>query len=289
MGSELYQLSPVARAVFDQADELLGFSLSDLCFNGPERKLTDTVNQQPALFVTSIATLRAMETNGWAKSPTYVAGHSLGEISALVAAGSICFADGLQLVRWRGELMKAASEREPGGMAAILALDVAIVRDICRQAMQTTGQPVQVANDNCPGQVVISGDSEALATAVALTKEAGARKVVELPITIASHSELMASATPEFVAIVEATDIKVPQIPVIGNVSAKPLATPDDIRIELKAQLTAPVAWADSMRYLIAHGVDTVVEVGSGDVLQGLMKRIDRKVERLSFRIENVK
>ena len=168
-------------------------------------------------------------------------------------------------------------------MAAILALDVGDVAAICEAAVATTGYPVQVANDNCPGQVVISGDETALTEAMQRAQAAGARKIVKLPITIAAHSALMASAAAEFAAAVEATTITAPAIPVIGNVSAQPLTTPDEIRAELKAQLTARVRWTESMNYLVAQRVDTVVEVGSGDVLQGLMKRINRQVKREAF------
>lgn len=284
MGYELYQQEPAARAVFDQADDQLGFPLSQLCFAGPEESLTDTVNQQPALLATSIATLRAMESRDWSP-PDYVAGHSLGEFSALVAAGSLTLADGLALVRRRGELMKAAGEREPGAMAAILALEVAQVEEICAQAAAITGRPVQVANDNCPGQVVISGDKAALAEAARLAEAAGARKVVPLPITIAAHSALMAPVAAEFAAAVDATPIAPPCVPVIGNASAEPLTTTEEIRAELKAQLTAPVRWADSMSYLLRQGVGAFAEVGPGDVLLGLMKRIDRQARRLKLEL----
>lgn len=286
MGYELYQAEPASRAVFDQADEQLGFRLSGLCFAGPEDDLTDTVNQQPALLVTSIATWRAMEASGWPQA-AYMAGHSLGEFSALVAAGSITFSDGLNLVRRRGELMKAAGEREPGAMAAVLALATDEVAGICQQAQSITGRPVQVANDNCPGQVVISGDRQALAEAVRLAEAAGARKVVPLPISIAAHSPLMATAATDFAAVVDATPIRPPQVPIIGNVLAQPLTTPEAIRAELKAQLTSPVRWTDSMNYLGQVGVETVFEVGPGDVLLGLMKRIDRGIKRTKFNIED--
>ncbi len=280
MGQDLYESSTEAHAVFDQADEQLGFALSKLCFEGPIEELTDTVNQQPALFVTSVAMLRTMEARGWER-PSFVAGHSLGELSALVAAGSLTFGDGLKLVRRRGELMKDAGEREPGAMAAILALDVAAAQAICAEASATVGRPIQLANDNCPGQIVISGDAEALDKAMMLAQEAGARKVVKLPISIAAHSALMASASAAFAEVMAEIPIAPPQVPIIGNVLARPLTTPDDIRAELKAQLTSAVAWTDSMRYLLAQGVDTFVEVGSGNVLLGLMKRIDRKAKRV--------
>ena len=282
MGQLLYQHAPAARAVFDRADQQLGFALSALCFTGPEDELTDTVNQQPALYVTSYASYQAMLAQGWER-PSFMAGHSLGEFSALAAAGAISFADGLALVRRRGELMKAAGEQEPGAMAAILALDVDKVVAVCAQASETTGKLVQLANDNCPGQVVISGDKEALAIAMQLAQTAGARKVVELPITIAAHSPLMASASAEFARLVDAAAILTPQVPVIANVSARPLTTPAAIRAELTAQLTAPVAWTQSMQYLVDQGVESVVEVGAGDVLLGLMKRISRSVQRIKF------
>lgn len=285
MGYDLYHTSNAARAVFDQADEQLGFALSQLCFEGPDETLTDTLNQQPALLTVSIAAWEAIKLQDW-PPPAFMAGHSLGEFSALVAAGSLTFADGLTLVRRRGELMKAAGEQEPGAMAAILALDVATVSAACAQAAEMTGRPVQVANDNCPGQVVISGDKAALAEAMRLATEAGARKVVRLPISIAAHSTLMESAAAEFARSVDDTPIGAPTVPVIANVSARPLTTADDIRAELKAQLTSAVAWTDSMNYLCQQGVDTVVEVGSGEVLLGLMKRINRKVKRVKFKSE---
>jgi len=285
MGQDLYEVEPSSRAVFDQADELLGFSLSELCFDGPEDLLTDTVNQQPALLVTAVATWKAMEKRDWSL-PDFVAGHSLGEFSALVVAGSLTFADGLALVRRRGELMRDAGEREPGAMAAILALEVDQVEQICLEAQEATGRPVQVANDNCPGQVVISGERKALQIAVELAQEAKARKVVTLPITIAAHSALMESAAAEFASAVDATPIMPPKMPVIGNVSGRPVTSVADIRLELKAQLTSPVRWTGSMNYLVDQGVTSVVEVGPGEVLLGLMKRISRGTERIKYRLE---
>jgi [acyl-carrier-protein] S-malonyltransferase len=282
MGLDLANRYAAARAVFDQADELLGFSLSSLCFNGPEDELTDTVNQQPALLVTSIAALTAMRAEGW-EMPEYMAGHSLGEFSALVAAGSLTFADGLALVRKRGELMKQAGELNPGAMAAILALDTEKVSAICQQASAQVGKQVQIANDNCPGQLVISGDEAAITLAMSMAEEAGARKVVKLPITIAAHSPLMASAAEAFAEAVDDTPIASPQVPVIANVTAVPLTTVDEIRTELKAQLTSPVRWTESIQYLLAQGVDTFVEVGPKDVLLSLVKRIDRKAKRIKF------
>jgi [acyl-carrier-protein] S-malonyltransferase len=286
MGLKLYENSPTARAVFDQADEQLGFALSSLCFEGPEEALTDTANQQPALYTVSLAMWQTMTTQDW-PAPAFVAGHSLGEFSALAVASSVTFADGLDLVRRRGQLMKAAGERMPGAMAAILALEVAQVLEICESASRATGRPLQLANDNCPGQLVISGDKEALEVAMRLADEAGARMVVRLPISIAAHSKLMASAATEFAQAVEETPIQAPAVPVIGNVTARPLMTSDEIRTELKAQLTSPVAWTESMNYLVQQGVETVVEVGPGDVLLKLMKRINRRTKRVEFELNS--
>jgi [acyl-carrier-protein] S-malonyltransferase len=284
MGRDLYETNTEARALFDEADALLGFALSTLCFEGPEDKLTDTVNQQPALFTTSFAMFRALQAQA-VVPPAFLAGHSMGELSALAAAGCMSFADGLKLARRRGELMAQAGEREPGAMAAILALDTPIVEQICAQASAKNGRSVQIANDNCPGQLVISGDKDALNDAVEMAQEAGARKVVILPITIAAHSQLMASASSEFAAAIAATPLQAPQIPVIGNVTAQPLRTVDVIRAEFEAQLTSSVRWTESMTYLVAQGVDSVMEVGPGDVLLSLMKRINRNTKRIKFEL----
>ena len=285
MGRDLYKDNTEVRSLFDAADAQLGFALSTLCFEGPEGKLTDTVNQQPALFTTSVAMFMALQAQD-APPPAFVVGHSMGELSALAAAGCMSFADGLKLARRRGELMALAGEREPGAMAAILALDAPTVTQVCAEASGKNGRIVQIANDNCPGQIVIAGDKDALNDAVDMAREAGARKVVVLPITIAAHSPLMASASAEFAKEVAATPLQTPQIPVIGNVSAQPLRTVNEIRAELEAQLTAPVRWTESMHYLVAQGVDAVMEVGPGDVLLKLMRRISRKTKRLKFEVQ---
>ena len=282
MGHALYEREPAARAVFDQADELLGFSLSTLCFQGPEEALTDTANQQPALYVTSLAAWAVMQEQNYDEA-AFLAGHSLGEFSALTAAGALSFEEGLALVRRRGELMKAAGEANPGAMAAILGLDLARIDELCAQACVITGRPVQVANDNCPGQVVISGDVTSLETALKLAETAGARKIVRLPITIAAHSPLMAPAAMSFTTTVHNAVIGPAAVPIIANTTAEPIVNIDDIRRELIAQLTGSVQWAPSMRYARQQGVQRFVETGPGDVLSGLMKRIDRKVERIVF------
>lgn len=284
MGRELYDREPVARALFDEADERLGFALSRLCFDGPEEALTDTAVQQPALFTTSLAAWAVLRQRG-AADAAYVAGHSLGEFSALAAVGALSFADGLALVRRRGELMKLAGERSPGGMAAILGLDAGPVAELCAQVAAESGRFVGIANDNCPGQIVISGDETALALAMDRLAAAGARKIVRLPISIAAHTPLMASVAGEFTAAVDAAPLAEAAIPAIANVSARPVQSPDEIRAELKAQLTSPVAWTESVRYLSEQGVDTYVEVGPGDVLLGLVKRIDRGAQRVKFEL----
>jgi [acyl-carrier-protein] S-malonyltransferase len=281
MGHNLYTDVSSARAVFEQADDVLGINLTQLCFEGPEQQLNDTYNTQPAILATSIAALRALEENG-ADSPAYVAGHSLGEFGALVAAGVLSLEDGLQVVRERGKLMKRAGDETPGGMAAVIALDRDAVSEACATAEAETGEYVGIANDNCPGQIVISGTVTALERAMALTQEAGAKIVKRLAVSIAAHSPLMAEASTEFRRVLEATSFQTPSVPVVANATASPLTAPAEIREAVAKQLTSPVHWTDSMRWLLDQGVARFVEVGPKDVLCGLMKRIDRKVERLT-------
>lgn len=283
MARELADNFASARDAMAEADETLGISLSTLCYDGPEEVLTDTINAQPALMAASVAALRAIgEAIPDLPAPAALAGHSMGEYSALVAAGSLSYADGLRLVSERGRLMKEAGERSPGGMAAVLGLEIDAVDTICAEARAGTGGVVQVANDNCPGQVVISGDDRALEDAMQRLSAAGARKVVRLAVSIAAHSPLMAPAAAELQQAIEATDLRPPAVPVIGNVHALPLQTVEDVRADLVAQLTASVRWTGSMRFLAGLGITTVVEVGSGDVLSNLMKRIERDVCRLA-------
>lgn len=289
MGQDLVRTYPVARDTFAEADDLLNFSLSSLCFEGPEESLNDTINTQPAIFVASVATLRILQSEGWAVLPIFMAGHSLGEYSALVAAGALAFGDGLRLVRERGRLMKEAGERSPGGMAAILKVDDELVADICRRASQETGKVVQVANYNSPGQVVISGDNLALEAAMEMARGAGARRVVRLVVSIAAHSPLMAVIADEFRQAVVATSIQLPQVPVVANVTACPLDTVDDIRQEMLAQLTSSVRWTESVEYMVAHGVTHFVEIGPKDVLAGLVRRINKSANALACgTVENV-
>jgi [acyl-carrier-protein] S-malonyltransferase len=281
MAHNLYTTFPSARAVFEQADGALGIPLSRLCFEGPEEKLNDTYNTQPAILAASIAVLRVLEEQGY-DQPTYVAGHSLGEFSALVAADALSFEEGLKVVRERGRLMKQADDKSPGGMAAIIALDRDVVEKICNDVREQTGEYVGIANDNCPGQIVISGTESALEQAMAQTKEQGAKVVKRLAVSIGAHSPLMAEAAAEFRRILEATPFQTPSVPIVANATAGPLTDPDEIREAVAKQLTSPVYWTDSMRWLIAQGVTRFVEVGPKDVLTKLMKRIDRKVDRLT-------
>ncbi len=275
MGKDLADAYPVARETFEQADEFLGFSLSDLCFNGPAEALNDTYNAQPALYVASLATLRVLRSELPEAQPSFAAGHSFGEFSALAAFDAVSFEDGLRLVRERGRLMKEAGEQYPGAMAAILSLEIDVVQAICERARAETGGVLVVANDNCPGQVVISGEDATLEHALVLAKEAGARRALKLAVSIASHSPLMQPAAEQFRQAVENTNFRLPQARIYGNVSAAPLTSVDAIREELSAQLTSPVRWRESMQAMIADGAQTFVEIGPKDVLTGLMKRID--------------
>jgi [acyl-carrier-protein] S-malonyltransferase len=212
-----------------------------------------------------------------------VAGHSLGELTALAAAGAMDFADGLRLVRERGRLMKLAGERNPGGMAAVLKMEDAVVEEACIDAAEELGKAVQIANYNSPGQVVISGDRQALQRAIELLRERGGRRIVPLAVSIAAHSPLMASVVEEYRSAIESTPMRIPAVPVVANISARPLLTVDEIRDELAGQLTWPVRWASSVHWMIEQGIVRFVELGPKDVLSKLVKRIDRRVEAISI------
>lgn len=282
MGYELAQSYPVARATFEQADELLGFSLSHLAWEGPEESLNDTLNTQPALLTHSVAVLRVFQELYPGYHPDCVAGHSMGEVSALVACEALPFPDALRLARTRGELMKKAGEVSPGGMAAVVGLDIPTLENICAQA-SSTEEIVQVANDNCPGQVVISGAKEALERALHLAKENGARMTVPLAVSIAAHSPLMVHAQADFNLAVNKAPIVSPCFPLYGNVTALALHTAEQIRADLEAQLTSRVRWTESVQAMIAQGITMFIEMGSGSVLTGLLKRIDRRITCFSL------
>jgi [acyl-carrier-protein] S-malonyltransferase len=276
MGQDLVQAYPAARAVFEQADEVLGLSLSKLCFEGPENELTDTINLQPALLTHSIAVLRVLQTLGRGVAPDFAAGHSLGEYSALVAADVMEFADAVKLVRARGRAMKSAGDSHPGIMAAMIGIGDTELEAICRE----TG--AQIANYNAPGQIVISGAQADMERAIALAKTRGARRVVPLAVSIPSHSRWMEPAAREFAAAVERTPMRPPRVPVISNVTAQPLTSVEGIASELVAQLTSSVQWVKSVEFMVAQGVTRFVELGPKDVLAGLIRRIDKDVHAIS-------
>lgn len=277
MGADITAAYSAAAQTFAEADDILGFALSDLCFSGSEIDLNETINTQPALYVMGVAILRVLQNRRPDMRPAYVAGHSLGELTALTAAGAIPFAEGLKLVRRRGELMAEAGRRSPGTMAALLGLDTEKAREVCAQAVQETGGRLVVANDNCPGQLVISGDDAALEIGMALARVAGAKRAVKLAVSIAAHSPLMSVVEVEFREAVNATPISTPRIPVMGNVSVAPLETVEDIREELGQQLTQAVRWTESIQAMRAAGITHFYELGPKDVLNGLIKRIDRE------------
>ncbi len=282
MGADVVQTYPQAKAIFAQADSILGLSLSDICFNGPDEVLNDTLNTQPALYVMGIALLRVLEAQIGVQ-PAFVAGHSLGEFTALTAAGALPFEDGVKLVRERGRLMKEAGQRSPGAMAAVLGLDAATVRALCADISAQTGKALVLANDNCEGQLVISGEKEAIEAALPVASERGAKKVIPLAVSVASHSPLMKSITPDFQRVLDQTPFAAPSTPVVGNVGAVPLKNVDEIRTELGAQLTSTVRWTESVQFMRQAGVDTFIELGSKDVLSGLIKRIDRATTRVTL------
>jgi len=280
MGRELAQAYPVARQTFDEADSILGFAFSKLLWEGPEAGLTDTVNTQPALFTHSLAVYRVFKSLHPQAAPVFMAGHSLGELSAFAAAGALSFADGLRLVRRRGELMKRAGEVNPGGMAAIISLDIPALDKVCAEA-STASEVVQVANDNSPGQVVISGAKPALERALELAKAAGARKAIPLAVSIAAHSPLMDIIQADWNAAVAEAGFGDAQIPVVGNVQAGPILAAAELRADVIAQMQSRVRWVESVRFMVAQGVDSFVEVGPGAVLAGLVKRIETGVSAL--------
>lgn len=273
MGKELAETYPIAKETFDEADAILGFSLTDLMWNGPAEDLNETINTQPALYVHSLAAWRTFAIHYSDFRPATVAGHSLGELSALTASGALSFQDGLRLVRTRGELMKRAGELNPGGMAAVLGVDIPTLDKVCAEA-STAEEIVQVANDNCPGQVVISGHRPALERAIAGAKAAGAKRALALAVSIAAHSPLMASIQAEWNVAVDSCAMETPQIPVVGNVHAKPMLTADELRADIKAQMQSRVRWTESVQLMHMNGIQTYVEAGSGEVLLGMIKRI---------------
>ncbi len=268
MGKDFFEHDPESRALFRHADEILGFGLSALCFDGPEEELRQTRNTQPAIFLQSMVALRKMT----GRNPDMVAGHSLGEYSALVAAGALSFEDGLTLVRLRGELMQKAGDEQRGTMAAIVGLLPDAVEAICAEA--SSAGIVQPANFNSPGQIVISGSVEGVRKGMELAKARGAKLVKELVVSGAFHSPLMASARDGLKKKLDETPLHDAVIPVYTNVTAEPVTKAEDIRDMLNRQLTHPVRWEESIIHMVRDGADSFIEIGPGKVLQGLVKRI---------------
>ncbi|HEX2696412.1 MAG TPA: ACP S-malonyltransferase [Anaerolineales bacterium] len=280
MGHDLAAQYPVAKQSFEEADSVLGFALSKLMWDGPDAELNDTINTQPALYVHSLAAHRTFTHLYPDFKPALLAGHSLGELSALAAAGALSFADGLRLVRRRGELMKHAGEIAPGSMAAVLNLDIPALEKVCAEASRE-GESVQVANDNCPGQVVISGAKAAVERAMEGAKAAGAKRAIPLAVSIAAHSQLMASIQSEWNEAVNSASIKDADIQIIGNVKANVIQSSADLRADIQSQMQSRVRWTESVRGMVGNGVRTFVEVGNGSVLIGLIRRIDSSVTGL--------
>jgi [acyl-carrier-protein] S-malonyltransferase len=282
MGLDLYNSYPSAKEVFDGADASLGFSLSHLCFEGPEEELKQTHNVQPAILVVSIACLKALEEATIANfpSPTFVAGHSLGEYTALVAAGALGLTDAVLLVRERGRLMYEAGLKNPGSMLAVIGLDEETVKDI------SSHSGAEISNINCPGQIVVSGTAQALAEADKLARTRGARVLIPLRVSGAFHSALIEPVLAEFSRIVSNVRFQPPVIPVISNVTARPLPDVDSIKEELVKQLRNCIQWQRSVEYMMHSGVTTFYEIGPGRVLTGLIRRINSELQ--TFNISGV-
>jgi [acyl-carrier-protein] S-malonyltransferase len=276
MGRELAENSATAKAWFDRANAALGYNLASICFNGPEAELTKTEHAQPGIFLVSWAAFELLKERAPALSFQATAGLSLGEFTALTAAGAMSFEEGLKVVRQRGRFMQEACAATQGGMAAIIGLGEAATREVCAEAV------VALANLNCPGQLVISGASEKLAPACALAKAKGALRALPLPVAGAYHSPLMASAQSKLEAELARVTLMAPKVPVIANVTAQPHDGPEAIRTRLVEQVTSPVRWEESMRYLIGQGFTRFIELGPGRALSGFMKRIDKTVQVLN-------
>jgi len=282
MGKDLAERFPEAREVFEEADALLGYPLSRIMWEGPEERLNDTRYTQPAVFTHGVAAWRVWRTRIANWKPAFVAGHSLGQLTALVASGAASFAEALRLVQRRAELMAEAGRQNPGLMAAVLGLSVEKLEAICRRVSHRVGL-VQVANDNCPGQVVIGGTREGVEAAVEEAKKAGARRAIVLKVSVAAHTLLMAPAQDAFNRALASLHLRDPEIPILGNASARPLTTAKEILADLSAQLTSRVRWTESIQYLVEKGVTQFVEIGPGRVLSNLLKRFRLPVKWLSF------
>ena len=286
MGRDLYEESAAARAIFDQADQILETDITRLCFEGPEDELEQTFNAQPTILTVSVACLAALRERtaeiGRRLNPAFVAGHSMGEYTAMVAADVLDFADALRLVRDRGRLMQESGFRTPGGMAAVIGLDTTTLEGVVRKAREL-GE-IALANLNSPLQSVISGEIGALLRAMDLAKEAGARRVARLKISIASHSPLMQQAATQLAERISHIHLREPRIPIVANITGQAIHSASEIKRELAEGLCKPVQWTRSVLEMTNGGGRTFVEVGPGRVLSGLIKRIDSRVQTLTYR-----
>ena len=286
MGKDLAHASDAARGIMERADSILDFPLSKLCFEGPAEELGDTFNSQAAIFTVSIAALRTLEAaaedEGIVLAPMMVAGHSLGQFTALVASGVLDFDNALKLVRERGRLMKEAGEQQPGGMVAVLGMDDDALSEIVDQAAQ--GDVLTIANRNCPGQIVVSGELVALDRFSDMAKEAGARKVARLPISIASHSSLMSGASDKLNEVFDSLTFQQPSMPVVANTTGERLNTAEEIREEMRNHVESGVDWTGTIRTMINNDITTYIELGHGSVLSGLNRRIDRSTSTLGLK-----
>jgi [acyl-carrier-protein] S-malonyltransferase len=280
MGKDVYDSHEGARRVFDDADAALGFKLTDIIFNGPEETLKQTAYTQPALLATSLALYEAFGEKG--VTPDYVAGHSLGEYSALAAAGVLNYADAVRTVRARGELMEQAVPGGQGAMAAVLGAERGALADLCAKISAEVAA-VELANVNCPGQIVVSGTKEGVQAIVEKGKEIGAKRVIPLEVSGPFHSSLMKPAAEKLAGVLAGVEMNAAQVPVVANVNAQPVSEPGRIRELLVEQVYSPVLWEDTVAWLIAQGVDTFVEIGSGSVLAGLIKKVDKTVKVVSI------
>ena len=280
MGKDAYESDSAAKAIYDRADETLGYGISKLAFEGPEEELRQTANTQPALLATSIALLEVYKKSG--PKPDFVAGHSLGEYSALVAAGVLEFADAVKLVRARGLFMEQAVPGGQGAMAAVLGAEREALQALCAD-ITAAGSVVELANVNCPGQIVVSGSAEGVAAVAERGKEAGAKRVIPLEVSGPFHSSLMRPAADRLAEELAKAEFRDAGVPVVANVHARPVTSGAELRELLVKQVVSPVQWEDTIAYLIGEGVDTFVEIGSGTVLAGLIKKIDRSASVVSI------
>lgn len=280
MAKDVFDGIPASRQVIESADKALGFSLSSIIFDGPDQELKQTYNTQPALLAASVAYLEAFREKGI--TPDYVAGHSLGEYSALVASDVLTLEEAVGIVRARGEYMEQAVPGGQGAMAAVLGADREALNNLCLSVSEE-GNPVELANINCPGQIVISGSAEGVAAVSGRVKEIGGKRAIPLEVSGPFHSSLMREAADRLATKLANATLSAPAVPVVANVTALPVSDPEEIRSLLVEQVYSPVLWHDSVEWMISQGVDTFVEIGPGSVLTGLIKKIDKSVKLINI------